>query len=86
MLKRFVAHAAQRVGGGVAISTRRVAMCVRHILDDLLAALVGERPLRAVLRRAIDYLLANARRANPERDRATGRLRAGLTVAGGGLK
>jgi threonine synthase len=36
--------------------------------------------LLAALRRALSYLLANARRANPKRDRRTGRLRTGLAV------
>jgi hypothetical protein len=40
VLKRFLAHAAQRVGPGTAISTRRVAMCADHLFDDLVAALL----------------------------------------------
>lgn len=80
VLKRFLAHAAQRVGDGTAMSTRRVAMCAHHILDPLVAALlVGVGLLRA-LRHGLSYLLANARRSNPERDRRTGRLRAGLRL------
>lgn len=80
VLKRFLAHAAQRVGQGTAISTRRVAMCAHHILDDLVAALlIGVGLLRA-LRRSLLYLLANARRSNPDRDRRTGRLRVGLRL------
>ena len=35
LLKRFLAHAAQRVGDGAAISTRRVAMCAHLLLTDL---------------------------------------------------
>jgi len=77
VLKRFLAHAAQRVGG-TAISTRRVAMCAHHILDALVAALLLGVGLRGTLRRGLAYLLANARRANPDRDHRTGRLRAGL--------
>jgi hypothetical protein len=80
VLKRFLAHAAQRVGG-TALSTRRVAMCAHHILDALVAALLRGGGLRATLRRGLAYLLANARRANPDRDRRTGRLRAGLGLA-----
>ena len=81
VLKRFLAHAAQRVGHGTAISTRRVAMCAHHILDALVAALLLGVGLRGTLRRGLAYLLANARRANPVRDRRTGRLRAGLGLA-----
>jgi Transposase DDE domain len=77
VLKRFLAHAAQRVGGR-AMSTRRVAMCAHHILGPLVAAVLRGGGLRAPLRRGLAYLLANARRANPDRDRRTGRLRAGL--------
>ena len=81
VLKRFLAHAAQLVGG-VAMSTRRVAMCARHVLGDILGAIYVGNGLLEALRRALDYLLANARRANPERDRRTGRLRTGLVLVG----
>ncbi len=80
VLKRFLAHAAQRVGNGTAMSTRRVAMCARHILDDLVTALRLGVGLLGALRRGLAYLLANARRAHPDRDRRTGRLRAGLAL------
>jgi hypothetical protein len=43
------------------------------------ARLIGIGLLGA-LRRGLAYLLANARRPNVERDRRTGRLRAGLTL------
>ena len=81
VLKRFLAHAAQRVGRGTAMSTRRVAMCAHPILDALVAALLLGVGLRRTLGRGLAYLLANARRANPDRDRRTGRLRAGLGIA-----
>jgi len=81
VLTRFLAHAAQRVGQGTAMSTRRVAMGAHHILDALVAAVLLGVGLRATLRRGLAYLLANARRAHPARDRLTGRLRAGLTLA-----
>ena len=80
VLKRFLAHAAQRVGHGTAMSTRRVAMCAHHIVDDLVAALLAGVGLLRPLRRGLVYLLANARRANVPRDRRTGRLWAGLTL------
>ena len=81
VLKRFLAHAAQRAGSGTAISTRRVAMCAHHLLDDLVAALLIGAGLLRALRRGLLYLLANARRSNPDRDRRTGRLRVGLLIA-----
>ena len=78
VLKRFLAHAAQRAGGGTAMSTRRVAMCAHHILDALVTALLGRVGLFGALRLGLAYLLGNARRAHVDRDRRTGRLRAGL--------
>jgi hypothetical protein len=75
-----LAHATQQVGDGTAISTRRAAMCAHHVFDDLVAALlIGVGLLRA-LRRSLLYLLANARRSNPKRDRRTGRLRVALLM------
>lgn len=81
ILKRFLAHAAQRVGGKP-ISTRRVAMCAGHIMDQLAAALLASVSIAAALRDGLAFLLANARRSNPKRDRKTGRLRSGLVVVG----
>jgi Transposase DDE domain len=80
VLKRFLAHAAQRVGKGTAMSTRRVAMCAHHILHDVITALLDGFGLLGPLRRGLTYLLENARRANVQRDRRTGRLRAGLSI------
>jgi hypothetical protein len=80
VLKRFLAHAAQHIGQGVAMSTRRVAMCAHHVLDDLVTASLAGLSLRPALRRCVVYLLANARRAHPDRDTRTGRLRAGLLI------
>ena len=80
VLKRFLAHAAQRVGNGAAISTRRVAMCAHHVLHDLVTALRVGVGFLVALRSGLAFLLANARRAHPDRDRRTGRLRAGLAL------
>ena len=80
ILKRFLAHAAQRVGHGIAISTRRVAMCAHHMLEALVTALLVGIGLLGALRRGLAYLFANARRPNVERDHRTGRLRAGLAL------
>ena len=80
VLKRCLAHATQQVSRGQPISTRRVAMCAHHILDDLVTALLDGVGLLGILRRSLTYLLANARRSNPVRDRRAGRLRAGLVV------
>jgi uncharacterized membrane protein len=80
VLKRFLAHAAQRVGLGTAISTRRVAMCAHHLLDDLVAVLLVGVGLLRTLRRGLLYLLTNAPRSDPERDRRKGRLCVGLLI------
>ena len=82
IVKRFLAHAAQHVGQGTAISTRRVAMCAHHILSDLVRALLRGVGLLVALRRGLAYLLANARRANVPREYRTGRLRPGLVSVG----
>ena len=81
ILKRFLAHAAQHVGGKP-ISTRRVAMCAGHIMDELVAALLASVSIAVALRDGLAFLLANAQRSNPKRDRKTGRLRSGLLVVG----
>ncbi len=62
------------------MSTRRVAMCAHHVLNDLVLAALAGLSLRPALRRGTVYLLANARRAHPDRDKRIGRLRAGLLV------
>ena len=82
LLKRFLAHAAQHVGGGAAISTRRVAMCAHLLLTGLVHALLRGRGLLSALRRTMQYLLANARRANVPREQRIGRLRSGLALVG----
>jgi hypothetical protein len=83
MLKRFLAHAAQRVGGGAAISTRRVAMCAHLLLTDLVSALLRGRGLQKAWQHAMEFLLANAGRANVPREQRIGRLRSGLVLVGG---
>jgi hypothetical protein len=55
-------------------------MCAGHIIDELVATLLASASIVAVFRDGIAFLLANARRANPKRDRKTGRLRSGLIV------
>ena len=81
VLKRFLAHAAQLVGGKP-ISTRRVAMCAGHIINELVSALLASVSIAAALRDGLAFLLANAQRSNPKRERKTGRLRSGLVVVG----
>jgi hypothetical protein len=81
VLKRFLAHAAQLVGGKP-ISTRRVAMCAGHTIDAIVLALLACSSIASAFRDGMAFLLANARRANPKRDRKTGRLRSGLIVVG----
>jgi len=77
-LKRFVAHAAERILG-LELSTQRVAACARHFFDDILRALYkGSRTVTHRLIEVLDFLGENARRAHPKRDRLRGRLAAGL--------
>ena len=80
LLKRFLAHAAQRVGHGTAISTRRVALCAHLLLTDLVAALLRGRGLLKARQEAMEYLLANAGRANVPHEHRIGRLRSGLVL------
>jgi hypothetical protein len=63
-------------------STRRVAMCAGHIIDNIVMALLEYISIAAAFRYGMEFLLANARHANPKRDRKTGRLRPGLNVVG----
>lgn len=81
VLKRFLAHAAQLVGGKP-ISTRRVAMCAGHIIDEVVMALLACISIASAFHDGIAFLRANARRSNPKRDRKAGRLRSGLIVVG----
>jgi hypothetical protein len=78
VLKRFLAHATQNVAR-ISISTRKVAMCAGHLLDDIFAALHRDRRgLRSALVAAIDFLRVNAKRSHPMRDLKSGRLRGGF--------
>jgi hypothetical protein len=81
VLKRFLAHAAQLVGGKP-ISTRRVAMCAGHIIDDIATALLACVSIASAFLDGMSFLLANARRSNPKRDRRSGRLRTALVTVG----
>ena len=78
IVKRFCAHAAERVHG-VALSTQTTAKCIHHSLGAVLSAMV-ENPqrLRDAFSRMLDYLRANAARAKPKRDARTGRNKLGL--------
>jgi hypothetical protein len=82
-LKRTLAHASQRAGQGIAISTRIVAMCGAYILHDLLRSVLhGFHRLEPILHRIVEYLRDNAARAHPQRDRRSGRMRFGLEYVG----
>ena len=81
LLKRFLAHATQRITAGLPVSTRRVAMRAFHVIDAIFAALLaGGRGLRAAIRKAVEYLAVHGLLANPKRDRRKGRLQAGLAI------
>jgi hypothetical protein len=79
LLKRLLAHTTQLIKG-VAISTRKVAMCAHHVLDKLFSVLASEhtRGLSRAFEVALEYLAINAQRAHPKRDRRSGRSQLGL--------
>lgn len=77
-VKRFLAHAAERVLA-VEISTQRVAASARLFFNDVLTTLLrAPNALPELLADVFDYFARNARRAHPRRDRKKGRLSAGL--------
>ena len=81
-LKRYLAHACQRVCG-LPISTRRAAMCGHQVVVGLCdSAKRGLRDLIGRLREAFEFLCHNARRSNLGRERRRGRLALGLRLAG----
>jgi len=79
LIKRLLAHSTQLLKG-VEISTRKVAMCAHHVLDDIFTVLATgrSRSLSRAFEVALDYLAVNAQRAHPKRDRRTGRLKLGF--------
>ena len=58
-------------------------MCVSHVIDDIVTALLACVSIAVAFREGIAFLLANARRSDPRRDRRTGRLRARLSTGYG---
>lgn len=87
IVKRFLAHVAQRVTQK-AISTRIVAMCVGRKLSRIFEMLMktDRVRLRGQLARLIDYLGKNAKRTNPDRERDKGRKKLGFCEFFGPLK
>jgi len=86
ILKRYCAHMTQHLWQ-VPISTRKVAVCLHHVLSDIFRALMhSQRQLQKTLQRALRYLSLNAQRAHPIRDQRSGRLKLGLQHVYGGLK
>ena len=77
-LKRFFAHMAQKLSEK-AISTRKVTMCLRYYLTDIIKAIIhGRRNLNKILDAAFTYLSFNAIRDNLRRDNESGRAKLGL--------
>jgi hypothetical protein len=80
VLKRGITHAAQ-LATGIELSTQRAASCAKHVLDDILRCLLTDvSELAGVIGRACSFLGENSQRAHPKRDRARGRLSAGLVA------
>jgi hypothetical protein len=78
-LKRYLSHACQQVTG-IAISTRRAAMCSHVFLAQFFASVRRSfTALRRVLVDAFEFLSVNAKRSNPSRERKKGRLAGGLS-------
>ncbi len=77
-LKRFFAHATQRVLGGAAISTRTTAMAALDLIRDVITHRHHGLRLRLALLALVELLGHIACRASPKRERARGRLAAGL--------
>ncbi len=61
------------------MSTQRAAKALYNMLDSVLEALLFRVPVGPALRKTVEYLRRNARRAHPSRDRRSGRLATGLT-------
>ncbi len=81
-LKRFIAHATQHCFQ-VELSTLRTAACARHFFDKILRALDKQTDtLKKRIEEAMDFLVENAARAHPKRDRINGRLASGLKPVG----
>jgi hypothetical protein len=57
-------------------------MCAGHIIDAIATALLACIAITQAFHDGMAFLLANARRSNPKRDRKTERLRIGLVVVG----
>ena len=81
-LKRFLAHAAQKLLE-VAISTRKASMSCAYALPELFQSLrQGDGPwYRRAFKAMMAYLGDNTKRAHPKRDARTGRTALGLKPA-----
>ncbi|MFT5431340.1 MAG: hypothetical protein ACI9OJ_002019 [Myxococcota bacterium] len=79
VLKRFFAHATQRLLGTVAISTRIAAMAANDFIRDLLVARGHATRLRRAFTTLVQHLARVAPRDHPKRDKKTGRLAMRLT-------
>lgn len=79
VVKRFMAHAAQRQLNKP-VSTRRVAMCARHFLSRLLTVFTGQDQVsqRRVWAEIVGFIAHNGLRSDPKRERRKGRLQAGF--------
>jgi hypothetical protein len=81
-IKRYLAHACQRVLG-LPISTRRVAMSGYHVVGIICDSVMqGLRDLVVRLRLVFEFLAHNAKRSNLRRERQRGRLALGIRPVG----
>lgn len=84
VLKRFFAHGAQHVYANVAISTRRAAMAIGHMLHEVLRAVCRGQGIGDLLKDLLEFIVRAAPRADPARERRRGRLALGLEPCWGG--
>ena len=78
IMKRYCAIMAQTLSSSP-LSTRKAAMCLRHVLPAIFRALLNHsRTLTQRAQQALKYLENNAKRAHPKRDVLTGRAKLGL--------
>ncbi len=79
-LKRYFAHLAQ-LETHTEISTHKAAKCGYRFFEKIIDALIGEKlkKIQHAIEELINFLMNNAKRSHPKRDRCRGRLQSGLT-------
>ena len=78
-LKRYFAHLAQ-IERHIEVSTHKAAKCGYRFFEKIIEALIGEKlnKIQHAIEELTDFLMNNAKRSCPKRDRLRGRLQSGL--------